>query len=176
MLFPLLILLCSLVCKVLTIFDKGYRMALLLPLYLYPPVHFLWLIFFLPLLLISLRYFSIEFNFFFNCPKLIFSKGVTSGIVFLSSSSSSLNATKTDSEFQVATPSSFTSPYLRNGWTWDFKNISMIYIYQLFIDLYKISSSSCRAGNTDIPDPLSPLLPIVHRFLQVLRATSRILT
>ena len=27
----------------------------------------------------------------------------------------------------------------------------------------KISSSSYRAGSTDIPDPLSPLLPIVHR-------------
>ena len=25
------------------------------------------------------------------------------------------------------------------------------------------SSSSCRAGSTDIPEPLSPLLPIVHR-------------
>ena len=25
------------------------------------------------------------------------------------------------------------------------------------------SSSSYRAGRTDIPDPLSPLLPIVHR-------------
>ena len=25
------------------------------------------------------------------------------------------------------------------------------------------SSSSCRAGSTDIPDPLLPLLPIVHR-------------
>ena len=24
-------------------------------------------------------------------------------------------------------------------------------------------SSSCRAGSTDIPDPLWPLLPIVHR-------------
>ena len=29
------------------------------------------------------------------------------------------------------------------------------------------SSSSCRAGSTDIPDPLSPLLPIVHRLRQV---------
>ena len=30
--------------------------------------------------------------------------------------------------------------------------------------MYKmISSSSYRAGSTDIPDPLSPLLPIVHR-------------
>ena len=37
-------------------------------------------------------------------------------------------------------------------------------------------SSSCRAASTDIPDPLSPLLPIVHRFWQVFRATSRILT
>ena len=25
------------------------------------------------------------------------------------------------------------------------------------------SSSSCRAGSTDIPDPLSPLFPIVYR-------------
>ena len=38
------------------------------------------------------------------------------------------------------------------------------------------SSSSCRAASTDIPDPLLPLLPIVHRFWQVFRATSRILT
>ena len=39
-----------------------------------------------------------------------------------------------------------------------------------------VLSSSCRAGSTDIPDPLSPLLPIVHRPRQVLRTTSRILT
>ena len=38
------------------------------------------------------------------------------------------------------------------------------------------SSSSCRAGSIDIPDPLSPLLAIVHRLWQVFRATSRILT
>ena len=38
------------------------------------------------------------------------------------------------------------------------------------------SSSSCCAASMDIPDPLSPLLPIVHRFWQVFRATSRILT
>ena len=38
------------------------------------------------------------------------------------------------------------------------------------------SSSSCYAKGTDIPDPLSPLLPIFHRFWQVFRATSRILT
>ena len=29
------------------------------------------------------------------------------------------------------------------------------------------SSSSCRATGTDIPNPLSPLLPIVHRLWQV---------
>ena len=34
-----------------------------------------------------------------------------------------------------------------------------------------IITSSCRAINTDIPEPLSPPLPIVHRFRQVLRAT-----
>ena len=38
------------------------------------------------------------------------------------------------------------------------------------------SSSSCRAASTDILDPLSPLLPVVHRLWQVFRATSRILT
>ena len=38
------------------------------------------------------------------------------------------------------------------------------------------SSSSCRAASMDIPDPLSQLLPIIHRFWQVFRATSRILT
>ena len=42
--------------------------------------------------------------------------------------------------------------------------------------LIVISSSSCRAGSMDIPDPLSPLLPIVHRLWQVLWTTSRILT
>ena len=39
-----------------------------------------------------------------------------------------------------------------------------------------LTSSSCRAASTNIPDPLSPLLPIVHRLWQVFRATSRILT
>ena len=39
-----------------------------------------------------------------------------------------------------------------------------------------IPSSSCRAASTDIPDPLLPPLPIIHRFWQVFRATSRILT
>ena len=38
------------------------------------------------------------------------------------------------------------------------------------------SSSSCRATCTDIPDPLSSSLPIIHRFWQVFKATSRILT
>ena len=55
-----------------------------------------------------------------------------------------------------------------------------IYIYineQLYISIYiciyiYISSSSCRAGSTDIPDPLSPLFPVVHRLRQVFRTTS----
>ena len=36
------------------------------------------------------------------------------------------------------------------------------------------SSSSCHVISTDIPDPLSPHLPIVHCFLQTLKATCRI--
>ena len=39
-----------------------------------------------------------------------------------------------------------------------------------------ISSSSCRAASTDIPDPLSPLLPIIHRLWQFFRVTSCVLT
>ena len=38
------------------------------------------------------------------------------------------------------------------------------------------SSLSYRVGSTDIPDPLSPLLPIVHHPRQVFRTASRILT
>ena len=52
----------------------------------------------------------------------------------------------------------------------------------VFLDVNKIvtwissSSSSCRVGSTDIPDPLSPLFPIVHRLWQVFWATLHILT
>ena len=38
------------------------------------------------------------------------------------------------------------------------------------------TSSSCRAVSTNIPDPLSPLLPIIHRLWQVFRVTSCVLT
>ena len=38
------------------------------------------------------------------------------------------------------------------------------------------SSSSCRAASTGIPDPLSPLLPIIHRLREVFRVTSCVLT
>ena len=40
--------------------------------------------------------------------------------------------------------------------------------------LISSSLSSCCTISTDIPDPLSPPLPIVNCFWQVLRATSRI--
>ena len=38
-----------------------------------------------------------------------------------------------------------------------------IYIYIYVCISSSSSSSSYCAGSTDIPDPLSPLLPIVHR-------------
>ena len=48
--------------------------------------------------------------------------------------------------------------------------LSFIFTYEdlnnskCFLSSYNLSSSSSyRAGSTDIPDPLSPLLPIVHR-------------
>ena len=53
---------------------------------------------------------------------------------------------------------------------------SFICFISLLLNLYSSSSSFCRATSTDITDPVLPLLPIVHRFWQVLRVTSRILT
>ena len=59
--------------------------------------------------------------------------------------------------------------------------VCVCYYYYYYISSYFMyntisSSSSCRGASTDIPDPLSPLLPIIHRLWQVFRATSRILT
>ena len=45
-----------------------------------------------------------------------------------------------------------------------------------FLGIFSSSSSSCRAGSMDIPDPLLPLFPIVHRIRQVFWTTSRIIT
>ena len=42
------------------------------------------------------------------------------------------------------------------------------YIYNIYIYISS-SSSSCRAASTDIPGPLSPLLPIIHRLWQAFR-------
>ena len=40
----------------------------------------------------------------------------------------------------------------------------IIFIFShCFCGISNLSSSSYRTGSTDIPDPLSPLLPIVHR-------------
>ena len=41
--------------------------------------------------------------------------------------------------------------------------MNIIYFIIYYPTLYTSSSSSYRAGSTDIPDPLSPLLPIVYR-------------
>ena len=49
-------------------------------------------------------------------------------------------------------------------------------VFHIYMYIYISSSSSYPAADTDIPDPLSPLLPIIHRLWQVFRAISRILT
>ena len=41
--------------------------------------------------------------------------------------------------------------------------IILTYLDYDFTATFIYISSSYRAGSTDIPDPLSPLLPIVHR-------------
>ena len=53
---------------------------------------------------------------------------------------------------------------------------TVLYICTILLVESSSSSSWCCATSTDIPDPLSPLLPIFHRLWQVFRATSHILT
>ena len=48
-------------------------------------------------------------------------------------------------------------------------------LFSVFWPISSSSLSSCRASSTHIPDPLSLLLPIVHRLWLVLWATSLIL-
>ena len=58
-----------------------------------------------------------------------------------------------------------------------FYGISNIVDYLMPNPIYiNISSSPCDANSTDIPDTLSPPLPIVHGVRQVFGATSRIYT
>ena len=57
------------------------------------------------------------------------------------------------------------------GVEYSYHAVHMLVICRI-LSVSSSSSSSCRAASTDIPDALSPLLPIVHRFWQ----RSRILT
>ena len=54
--------------------------------------------------------------------------------------------------------------------------ISYTVAYKYLISSSSSSSSSSRAASTDIPDPLFPRLPIIHRHRQVFGVTSRIIT
>ena len=58
-----------------------------------------------------------------------------------------------------------------NWITWNIIVLTFIYVVTLN---WIVWVRTCRGTSTDIPDPRSPLHPIVHRFWQVLRATSRI--
>ena len=71
------------------------------------------------------------------------------------------------------------STHLGLFYSWRLENcVHCTFIFTISVLFLKsfFSSSSCRAARTDILHPLLPLLPIVHRFWQVLRVTSRILT
>ena len=55
-------------------------------------------------------------------------------------------------------------------------NMYVVICVHLNINIRISSSSSCCAASTDIRDPLSPLLPIIHRLWLVFRARSHFLT
>ena len=63
---------------------------------------------------------------------------------------------------------------------WLFGSLSLIHKYYtewlLRVLSSSSSSSSSHAANTDLPDPLSPPVSIVHRFWEVFQATSCIST
>ena len=68
------------------------------------------------------------------------------------------------------------SPDPRKRETLNFEVLSKFYYYHIcyiYIYIY-IYISLCHTITTDISDPLSPHLPIVHYFRQILRATSYI--
>ena len=58
--------------------------------------------------------------------------------------------------------------------TWNYLSL-LTYVYKSYYSSSS-SSSSCRTISTDIADPLSQPLPIVHCFRQVFRHTFRIYT
>ena len=72
--------------------------------------------------------------------------------------------------------SKINSAALSSGRCQLFLRLYYKYLLKYIMDISSSSSTSCRAGGTDIPDPLSPLFPVVHRPRQVFRTTSRILT
>ena len=118
----------------------------------------------------QIHFVSFSLNSFFFCnPKLSSSdsESVSSGkLVMLIQTPSSFEQTK----LPERKPHGITTKYAdgSNSFQELYKNLEIICI--------RSSSSSCRAASTDIPDPLSPLLLIVHRLWQVFRTTSRILT
>ena len=65
--------------------------------------------------------------------------------------------------------------YIVYIYTYIYVYIYYYYYYHYYYIYAYISSSLYHAASTDIPDPLSQLLPIVHRLWQVFRAISRIL-
>ena len=52
---------------------------------------------------------------------------------------------------------------IQTDYNWFKIRVSTLLNWLLNKGMATSSSSSYRAGSTDIPDPLSPLLPIVHR-------------
>ena len=53
------------------------------------------------------------------------------------------------------------------GYSYRSLSLCLSVSFSLSLYIYISSSSSCHAGSTDIPDPLSPLFPIVHRLRKV---------
>ena len=63
---------------------------------------------------------------------------------------------------------------MKNEWKSEYTKITDTHTHaHTHIYIYIYIYISCRAGSTDIPDPLSPLFPIVHLLRQVFWTTSQ---
>ena len=97
---------------------------------------------------------------------------------FMFHKESTVTTITTTIDTNIKVDSYLPNPFLRAGC--DTRSVFKRLEFKVFLLQNQLSylchSSSCRAGSTDIPDPLSPLFPIVHRLWQVFWTTSRILT
>ena len=105
-------------------------------------------------------------------PKFILSTSYTSSFITIAYKLYNVNTNQITIKINHHNPTTIIHTSQTDHLPSQFYDNSLLFSY----NHHHASSSSCRAASTDIPDPLSPHLPIIHRLWLVLRVTSRIIT